>query len=376
MMKKVFALVVVSALCLAMFAACDTATAPAPAGPAAVAGDVDLTDFVIDPSLIPQAKLDTTLYLAVSIRGVDNPYLATIYEGMMMFSEYLDGIGQKHETQLLDSGGSNDREVNNMRQFAARAGGNAIAYSDPNENAIAEALAEAMAESGGFIGTAWNKPADVGPMDYTPNWVIHTSPDNVKSGYEISVALFEFMGDSGKVFVVEGMLGNTAASDRYKGFEMALAEYPGIEVVGHDTGNWATAEALNLVETWLNMHPDVGGIWCANDNMATGALQALDRAGLRGTVGVVGIDANTDIVEAVRDGYAVATVSSNGWLQGGYTLAICYAAWTGLIDVASLSPDYREFATPALLITIDNAADYLANPPVFDFSRPFDAKDR
>jgi ribose transport system substrate-binding protein len=340
----------------------------------AFAADTDYKNFTIDPAKISTDKLGTTVYLAVSIRGLENPYIATINEGMKLFAKYLDTIGQKYEMQVLDSGGSNDKEVDNMRQFAAKAGGNAIAYSDPNENAIAFPLAEAMAESGGFIGTAWNKPDDVGPADLTPNWVIHTSPDNVLNGYNIAVELFKFMGGKGKIFVVEGMLGNTAAIARAQGLEKALAEYPNIEVANRDTGNWNTSEGLTLVETWLNTTPDVGGVWCANDNMATGALQALDKVGKKGTVGVVGVDANTDIVEAVRDGFAIATVSSNGYLQGGYTLAICYAAWTGLIDVAGLPPEYREFATPALLITKANAAEYLTDTPTFDFSKPFACK--
>jgi ribose transport system substrate-binding protein len=350
--------------------------APAdPAAPAAPAPAAAVnTDFTIDPAAIPQEKKDTTLYMAVSVRGLENPYIATIKVGMEMFAKYLDSIGQKYEMQVLDSGGSNDKEVDNMRQFAAKANGNAIAYSDPNESSIAYSLAEAMAESGGFVGTAWNKPDDVGPADLSPNWVIHTSPDNVINGYAISKLMFDKMGGKGKIFVCEGMLGNTAAIDRAKGLDQALAEYPDIEVVGRDTANWATAEALTLVETWLNQHPDVGGVWCANDNMATGALQALDKAGLKGKVGVVGVDANTDIVEAVRDGDAIATVSSNGYLQGGYTLAICYAVWAGLIDVESLPPEYREFATPALVITQENAAEYLSSQPEFDFSKPFACK--
>ena len=333
----------------------------------------DLKDLTIEN--VPQEKLDTTVYLAVSIRGLDNPYIATIKVGMEMFAEYLDSIGQKYEMQVLDSGGSNDKEVDNMRQFAASAGGNALAYSDPNEDAIAYALAEAMAEGGGYIGTAWNKPDDVGPADLTPNWVIHTSPDNVQSGYLVAKELFESMGGSGRVFVCEGMLGNTAAINRRIGLEQALAEYPGIVTEGTwDTGNWNTPEALTLVETWLTAYPDVGGVWCANDNMALGAIQALDKAGLKGKVGVVGVDAIPDIVEAVRDGYAIATVSSNGYLQGGYTLAVCYAAWIGLIDVAELPAEYREFATPSLLVTKDNAEEVLSSAPVFDFSKPFFCK--
>lgn len=342
---------------------------------ATVAAEENWKDFKIDPSQIPQEKLDTTISVACSIRGLENPYINTIKVGMEMFCDYLDSIGQKYEMQVLDSGGSNDTEINNMKQFAAKANGNAIAYADPNESAICTSLVEAMADAGGYIGTAWNKEEEDTVTDYDPNWVIHTSPDNVANGKAIAEALFDSMGGSGKIFVLEGMLGNTCSNDREAGLEAALEEYPDIEVVAQDTANWATSEALTLVETWLNQYPDVAGIWCANDNMATGALQALENAGLKGKVGVAGIDANTDIVDAIADGYATATVSSNGYLQGGYTLAICYAAWAGLIDPEELPIEYREFATPATVITADNVeqykAEYIDSTPEFDFSQIF-----
>jgi len=342
------------------------------------AGPVDWANFVLDPSPIPQEKLDTEVHLAVSVRGLDNPYIVTKIEGMHMFSEWLDSIGQRNVTHVLDSGGSNDVEINNMRSFAALAGGNALAYSDPNEDAIAPALAEAIAEAGGFFGTGWGKPPGIGPMDFTPNWVTHISPDNIAAGYDSAVALFESMGGEGYVFVVEGMLGNAAANNRRVGFDRALAEFPGITVAHEDTGNWLTSEALNLVETWLIVTPDVGGIWCANDNMAMGALQALNNAGLLGEVGVTGVDAITEMVEEVRLGNAVATVSAHGHLKSSYTLAWAYAAWTGLLDVEALPLEFREFATPSLLITADNVEYFVANfiesAPVFDFTNLFYAK--
>ena len=390
-MKKLLSLLTVSALVVGLMgcASSDTSTSSEPADTKEeaaestddteeakdTAGAVDYKNFTIDPSQIPQEKLDTTVYLAVSVRGLENPYIATINEGMKMIAAYLDSIGQKYETQVLDSQGDSVVEVDNMRQFAAKANGNAIAYADPNEDSIAYSLAEAMAESGGYLGTAWNKPADVSPEDLTPNWVIHTAPDNVNNGYQIAKALFEQMGGSGKIFAIQGLLGNTSNTDRYAGLQKALEEYPDIEVVYDDTANWNTDEALALVETWLTTCPDVAGIWCANDSMGTGALQALDAAGLKGKVGVVGVDANTDFVQAVADGYATATVSSNGYLQGGYTLAICYAAWAGLIDVAELPAEYREFATPVQIIdSADAAKEYLSSTPEFDFSKIFDCK--
>ena len=194
------------------------AEAPAAEAPAAEApAEIDYANFVIDFSKVPQEKLDTTLYMATSVRDPSSPYIATVIGGMEMFAEYLQANGQKCSTQVLDSGGDSVKEVDNMRQFAAKANGDAIAYADPNENSIAYSLAEAMAESGGYIGTAWNKGDDVAPADLTPNWVIHTSPDDSVNGYMIAKALFDSMGGKGKIFVCQGMLGNSAAMGRYAG---------------------------------------------------------------------------------------------------------------------------------------------------------------
>ena len=97
--------------------------------------------------------------------------------------------------------------------------------------------------------------------------------------------------------------------------------------------------------------------------------------GKKGEVKVVGFDANTDIVQAIADGDVTATISSNGYLQGGYTLAICYAVWAGLLDVAQIPENYRIFATPSLLITSENVEEYMSGAPTFDFSHIYFCKD-
>ncbi|MCL2231907.1 MAG: sugar ABC transporter substrate-binding protein, partial [Treponema sp.] len=209
------------------------------------------------------------------------------------------------------------------------------------------------------------------PADLTPNWVIHTSPDNVAGAYRTARAMFEAMGGSGEIFIINGMMGNTAAIDRRAGLERALAAFPGITVVREDTGNWQTPEALRLSETWLPLHPNLGGIWTANDSMALGAVQALQARGQAGRVHVVGFDGTTPVIEQIRDGNILATVSANGYLQSGFTLAILYSVWAGLLNPARFPADFREFATPTGFITSANAAEFLAGPPRFDFTRPF-----
>ena len=294
-----------------------------------------------------------------------------------MFGKYLDSIGQKYEIQTLACEGSNEKQVNDIKAFVAKAGGNAIMYVDPNEAAIAPAIADICEESMTYMVTAWNKPDDVGPMDYH-YWIAHHSPDNQKSGYDISVAMFDKFDTpgTGKVLAVQGMLGNTAASDRFIGLQKALAEYPNVELLADQAGDWDTKKALGIVETWISKYPDVDGIWCANDSMAIGAIQALKAAGLNGKVKVVGVDGINDAVTFIKEGDMVATVGSNPWLQCGYSLAICYDAWRGVIDVDSLPADQREFNTEGLMITSDSVAayeeEYITNKPDYDFSMPFD----
>ncbi|MDF2614404.1 MAG: hypothetical protein K0S71_2190 [Clostridia bacterium] len=324
-----------------------------------------------------QDRTKEKLYVGVAIRTLTNPYLVTIKEGGDMFCKYLDSIGQEYEMQVLSCEGSNDKQVNDIKAFVTKANGNAIIYVDPNESAIAPAIADVCEEAGAYMVTAWNKPDDVGPADYK-NWVSHHSPDNKKSGYDITIEMIKAFEtpNKGKILAVQGMLGNTAATDRFDGLKKALEENPDVELVEDQTGNWDTQEALKVVETWLSKYDDIDGIWCANDNMALGTVQALKAKGLNGKIKVVGVDGIDDAVKMIKEGDMTATVGSNGWLQGGYSLAIAYDAWRGAIKVDELQPGQREFNTEGLLITKDSVPEYeekfIKSKPNYDFSKPFD----
>ena len=360
-MKKLLSLLTVSALVVGLMgcASSDTSTSSEPADTKEeaaestddteeakdTAGAVDYKNFTIDPSQIPQEKLDTTVYLAVSVRGLENPYIATINEGMKMFAAYLDSIGQKYETQVLDSQGDSVVEVDNMRQFAAKANGNAIAYADPNEDSIAYSLAEAMAESGGYLGTAWNKPADVSPEDLTPNWVIHTAPDNVNNGYQIAKALFEQMGGSGKIFAIQGLLGNTSNTDRYAGLQKALEEYPDIEVVEIQYDNDSVEQALTYTEGFLQKYPDLKGIFCNNMSNPIGAAQAVVDAGKDGDITLVGMDHDLRALEYLRDGTISALGVQDCYKMGFDTIQVAIMIADGLEPGDDTYPEQTEEQT-------------------------------
>ena len=106
--------------------------------------------------------------------------------------------------------------------------------------------------------------------------------ENVNQGYDTAKALFEAMGGSGKIFIIEGSTGAQTSIDRVTGCEKALAEYPDIEVVAQQSANYSRADALNVVQNLLQSQPDVDAIFCCNDEMALGSAEAVDAAGKTG----------------------------------------------------------------------------------------------
>ena len=160
-------------------------------------------------------------------------------------------------------------------------------------------------------------------------WLSHITYNGVESGKQIGDALAEAIGGSGGIIALQGILDTGAAKDRFAGLEESLAANPDVELLDDQTANFSRAEALEVTKTLLTKHgDDVKGIWAANDDMALGALEALQQAG-RDDVAVVGIDAVPDALTAIEDGTMTATVSSDGPWQGGIGLAIGYCVATG-----------------------------------------------
>ena len=80
------------------------------------------------------------------------------------------------------------------------------------------------------------------------------------------------------MFAIQGLLANTPAAERFQGLQKALKENPGVELVQWVAGDWDRTKAYNQTREMLIAHPDINGVWCANDDMAMGAIQALKEA--------------------------------------------------------------------------------------------------
>jgi len=101
---------------------------------------------------------------------------------------------------------------------------------------------------------------------------------NQKEWAKISARwLVDQLGGSGDVVLIEGVVGHPANEARMEGVEEVFGEYPDIEVVGRDTGNWDQATGQQVMSDFLASLPNIDGLW-TQDGMAEGALRAIRTA--------------------------------------------------------------------------------------------------
>ncbi|WP_322936766.1 sugar ABC transporter substrate-binding protein [Nocardioides bizhenqiangii] len=287
------------------------------------------------------------------VRNESNPYEAAWLDGGDAFAESV-GLTQERLTYDGDSTKQQD-------QIAQRLAGDTeclVMNILPNGDSDTPPIVEGAEEAGVHVVTQWNKPADMDPTEYD-YWLSHITYNGVESGQQIGDALAEAIGGSGGIIALQGVLDTAAAKDRFAGLEESLAANPDVTLLDDQTANFSRAEALEVTKTLLTKHgDDVKGIWAANDDMALGALEALQQAGLEGEVAVVGIDAVPDALTAIENGTMTATVSSDGPWQGGVGLAIGYCVATGELSVDDIDDEHRAFYAEQFLITEENVAEF------------------
>lgn len=302
-----------------------------------------------------RAPAATPPMLVTSIRSLSNPYHAVWKQGGDAFAQ---AMGLQHT--VLVSEGNSEKGISDIRAMLARTGGNMVLNSDPNDTPDARPIVEACAKAGAYVVTQWNKPNDLLPENFNPYYVSYISFDGVVSGRTVAEHLFKAIGGKGGIIAIGGMISTTAAIERKEGLRQALAANPGIKLLDFQVADWKATNAYNITNSLLTRFGDeVKGIWAANDDMGTGALEALRAAGSAGQVPVVGVDGIKAAVEAVKSGEFACTLTSNPYWQGGMGLSIGYHAATHAFDPAKEPPLHRQFYGKTILITRDNVDEYI-----------------
>lgn len=142
--------------------------------------------------------------------------------------------------------------------------------------------------------------------------VSYVGSDDETLQFELCKYLFKAMGGKGKIVHIDGVPAAITAQNRKKGFERAVKEFPGIEVLVSQPGQYRRLPAQQVFENLMQRFPEIDAVVSANDDMAVGIVEALHAAGRGGKTKVIGIDGIPDAIQAISEGKMFATVDFSG----------------------------------------------------------------
>jgi ABC-type sugar transport system substrate-binding protein len=138
--------------------------------------------------------------------------------------------------------------------------------------------------------------------------------DFVQEGRMAAEWLAGKLNGKGNIVELQGLTGAAPAIDRKKGFEQGIAKHPGLKIIKSQSGDFTRAKGKEVMEAFLKAEgKNIQAAYAHNDDMALGAIQAIEEAGLKPGIDVivVSIDGVKDAFVAITEGKLNCTVECN-----------------------------------------------------------------
>jgi inositol transport system substrate-binding protein len=280
---------------------------------------------------------DKKLKIGVSMQNLQNEYIVEVQNAMKAKAEEL-GI----ELLIGDGEGKAEKQISQIENFITQKV-DAIILNAADKSGSAPAVDMAVSAGIPIITT-------VTLVENQDKVLAHVGSDDVDAGKIEMQKIADLLGGKGNVAIIHGPNGHSAEVNRTIGNHEIIDKNPDMKVVAEQTANWSREEALALVENWLQTL-DIQAIAAQNDEMALGAIQAVEAAGKLGKVLVVGIDAVPDAMKSVEEGKLSATVFQDAQGQGKLAVEIAVKAANG-------ETVEKDNYVPFELVTKENLADF------------------
>jgi galactofuranose transport system substrate-binding protein len=145
-------------------------------------------------------------------------------------------------------------------------------------------------------------------------YVTHLGSDFLEEGRNAARVMAKLMNGKANIVELVGTIDSAPANDRYKGFREVLRDYPDMKIIDSQSGDFIRAKGKEVMETFLMKHgKNINALFAHNDDMAIGAIQAIEEYGLRPGVDIkiVSVDAIREAFDAMIAGKLNATVECN-----------------------------------------------------------------
>jgi galactofuranose transport system substrate-binding protein len=145
-------------------------------------------------------------------------------------------------------------------------------------------------------------------------YATYLGSDFLEEGRNAGRVMVDLLGGKGNIVELVGTEGSAPAIDRAVGFREILKDYPQMKIIASKSGDFTRSLGKEVMEEFLNKYGDqIDALYAHNDDMAIGAIRAIEAYGLRPGVDIkiVSIDAIRDAFQAMIEGKLNATVECN-----------------------------------------------------------------
>ncbi len=287
----------------------------------------------------PDLKPSREYKVALIMKTFSNPFFQTMDEGAKAEAEKL-GIDLSSQAAPKET---SDEQQAGLVENAIASGVDVICIAPADSKTLIPALLKAN-DAGIPVINLDNRIDPAAAAEAELELVTFIGPDNAEGAEKAARHLAETMGGKGNVAMLEGIRGVDNAEARKRGFERAMEDYPEITIVDSQSAKWELEQGETVFANMLTAHPEINGLFCANDMMALGALRAIKGAEKEGEVLVAAYDNLEAAQEKIKAGDLLCTIEQHPDLMGAYGVRCAVA----LLEGHDIPP---EIAVPTDLIT-------------------------
>ncbi len=252
----------------------------------------------------------------------------------------MQGEAEKRGWQLVytDAAGSAAKQVSDVNSMIAQ-GVDLIFLAPREEKPLIPAIM--AARDAGIPVILLDRNVDQSLAAAGADYVCFIGSDFISEGQRVAEWLAKNANGKSKIIELEGTTGSSPANDRKKGFDDAITAAGGFTILASQTGDFNRDKGRQVAETLLQANPDADIIYAHNDEMAIGAISAVEAAGkVPGKdVLILSIDGGKEIIQLIIDGKVGACCECNPRFgPKAFDTAVAYAAGEK-IDGKLINPD-------------------------------------
>ncbi|AWH89169.1 ribose ABC transporter substrate-binding protein RbsB [Limnobaculum parvum] len=238
--------------------------------------------------------------IALVVSTLNNPFFVSMKDGAQ---KKADELG--YNLIVLDSQNNPAKELGNVQDLTVR-GTKLLLINPTDSDAVGNAVL--MANKAKIPVVTLDRAANKGEV------ASHVASDNVAGGKMAGEFIAKKLGNDAKVIQLEGITGTSAARERGEGFKQSMTDHP-FKLLASQPADFDRTKGLNVMQNLLTAHADVQAVFAQNDEMALGAMRALQTAGKKDVL-IVGFDGTNDGIKAVKSGRMGATIAQQPELIG------------------------------------------------------------